>query len=265
MVQILRHYGYGCIFLAVFAENLGLPIPSFPVVLVGTALAAELHFRLRGIVFLSVVAAITADQIWYVLGRARGHPILRKLCSLALNPDSCVSRTENLFERYGMKLLLVVKFVPGLNTVAPPLAGMLKIGLLRFALFDLGGIGLWVASAVLLGLGFRNQVEWVVEWLGALGKTSVLILLVLFGGWLLLKWLERRRFYSSLAKARISPAALKERLDRGEDIVVVDLRSGLSYQTAGVKIPGAIRIPPEEFTARYKEIPSGRPVVMYCT
>lgn len=265
MVQILRHYGYWCIFLVVLAENLGLPIPSFPVVLVGTALAVELHFRLQGIVFLSVLAAFTADQIWYTLGRVRGHPILRKLCSLALNPDSCVSRTENLFARYGMKLLLVVKFVPGLSTVAPPLAGMLKISPLRFSLFDLGGIGLWVTSAVLLGLGFRGEVEWVIEWLGALGRTSVLILLVLFGGWLLLKWVQRRQFYSTLAKARISPEALKARLDQGEDLVIVDLRSGLSYEAAGVKIRGAIRIPPQEFLARHKEIPPGRPVVMYCT
>lgn len=100
---------------------------------------------------------------------------------------------------------------------------------------------------------------------GAIQSSAALILLVLFGGWLLLKWVDRRRFYNSLAKTRISPAALKERLDRGENLVVVDLRSGLSYQAAGVKIPGAIRIPPEEFIARHKEIPAGRPVVMYCT
>jgi membrane protein DedA with SNARE-associated domain len=265
MIQVLRHYGYTCIFLVVFFENLGVPIPAFPFVLVGTALAADLHFRLSGIVTLSVLAAITADEIWYVLGRLRGHPILRKLCSLSLRPDSCVSRTENLFDRNGMKLLLVAKFVPGLNTVAPPLAGMLRISPLRFSIFDLGGIGAWVATAVLLGLGFRAQVEWLIYLLSALGRTSVVILLVALAGWLLLKWMERRRFYRSLARARISPSTLQERLARGDDLVVVDLRSDLNYQTSGVKIPGAIRIPPQEFHERHKEISSGRPVVMYCT
>lgn len=265
MIHILRQYGYSFVFLAVFAENLGLPIPSYPVILVGTALAADLHFRLGGIVAVSIVAALAADQIWYVLGRLRGHPILRKLCSLSLCPDSCVSRMENLFARHGLKSLLIAKFVPGLNTVAPPLAGMLKTSPLRFTLFDLGGTIIWAGSAVLLGLGFRSQVEWIIAWLTAFGSTSVFVLLTLLGGWILLKWVERQRFYRLLAKARISAPELKERLDRGDDIVVVDLRSDLSYEVAGVKIPGALRIPPEEFPRRYNEILPNRPVVMYCT
>ena len=265
MVQILRQYGYSFIFLAVLVENLGLPVPSFPLILVGTALATDLHFRLSGVVAVSVVAALLGDQSWYLLGRLRGRPILRKLCSLSLSPDSCVSRTENLFERHGLKSLLLAKFLPGLNTVAPPLAGMLKISPLRFALFDLGGIGLWTGSAVLLGLGFRSQVEWLMEWLSALGRTGVWILLVVVAGWLLAKWVERRRFYRLLERSRISAPELRQRLDNGEQIVIVDLRSGLSYEVDGVKIPGAIRIPPSQFLERYREIPAGRPVVMYCT
>lgn len=265
MVHVLRQYGYPFILLAVFAENLGLPIPSYPLILVGTALAADLHFHLSGLVVVSIVAALAADEIWFVLGWLKGRPILRKLCSLSLCPDSCVSRTEMLFERHGLKSLLVAKFLPGLNTVAPPLAGMLKIAPWRFTLFDLGGTAFWAGSAVLLGLGFRSQVEWLIEWLAAFGRTSVLILLVLLAGWILLKWIDRQRFYRLLAKSRISAKQLKDRLDRGERIVIVDLRSDLSYKVDGMKIPGAIRIPPSEFLVRYKEIPVGPPVVMYCT
>lgn len=265
MIYILRQYGYSIIFLSVFAEDLGLPIPSFPLILVGTALAADLHFRLAGIVAVSLVAALAADQIWYGLGRVRGHPILRKLCSLALYPDSCVSRMENLFARHGLKSLLIAKFVPGLNTVGPAVAGMLKTSPLRFTLFDLGGTIIWTGSAVLLGWGFRSQVEWIIALLTAFGTTGVSVLLTLLAGWILWKWVERRRFYRLLAKARIPALELKRRLDRREDIVVVDLRSGLSYEAAGTKIPGALRIPPEEFPRRSTEIPPNRPVVMYCT
>jgi len=265
MVPVLRQYGYSLIFLAVFAESLGLPVPSYPLMLVGTALAADLHFRWGGVLAVSVVAALAAGQIWYVLGRLRGRPILRKLCSLSLCPDSCVSRMENLFLRHGLKSLLFAKFVPGLNTVGAPLAGMLKTSPLRFTLFDLGGTIAWAGSAVLLGLAFRSQVEWAIAWLTAFGRTSVLVMLILLGGWLLWKWVERRRFYRLLAKARISSAELKERLDRGDDVIVLDLRSGLSYEAAGAKIPGALRIPPEEFMRRYLQIPPNRPVVMYCS
>ncbi len=265
MIQVLRHYGYSFVFLAIFAENLGLPIPSFPVVLVAAALAGTLSFRLHGIVAVSVLAALAGDAIWYAIGRRRGRPILRLLCSVSLGPDSCVSRTEGLFQRYGGKSLLVAKFLPGLNTVAPPLAGMLKMSPLRFVLFDLGGIALWVGSAILLGLGFRSEVEWIMAWLAALGLTSVLILLVLLAGFVLLKWVDRRRFYRTLADARITPEQLKERLERGEDLVIVDLRSDLNYLKEGAKIPGALRIPPGEFAARSGAIPPSRPVVMYCT
>ncbi len=265
MVYFLSRYGYWLVFLAALAENLGLPIPSYPVILVSAALAAQLHFRLVGLALVSTLAALVGDGAWYALGRYRGRPILRTLCSISLSPDSCVSRTENLFARHGLKSLLVAKFVPGLNTVAPPLAGMLKISPLRFVLFDLAGTALWLASALLLGVGFRSQVEWLMEWLRAFGSVGVAIVGVALAGWLLIKWLERRRFYRLLEKSRIAGPELKERLDRGEDIVIVDLRSDLGLYLEGSKIPGAIHIPPKDFEARYAEIPKGRPVVMYCT
>ncbi len=265
MVHILHQYGYSFIFLAVFAENLGLPIPSYPLILVAAALAAPLHLRLPVIFIVCIFAALAGDGLWYQLGRSRGRPILRWLCSLSLSPDSCVHRTERSFQKYGIKSLLVAKFVPGLNTVAPPLAGMLKVTPLRFIAADLAGITLWAGSAMALGRAFRTEVEWVIEWLAAFGNTGALILAVLLAGWLLLKWLERWQFYRLLERSRISAPELKERLDRGEAIVIVDLRSDLGYHGDGIKIAGAIWIPPEDFEERYTEIPRGRPVVMYCT
>ena len=265
MVHILRQYGYSFIFLASFAENLGLPVPTYPVLLAAAAVAAELHFRLPVILVVGVLGALGGDGIWYCLGRLRGRPILRRLCSLSLSPDSCVHRTEGVFQRYGTKSLLVAKFVPGLNTVASPLAGMLKVAPLRFFAADIAGITLWAGSAIALGRVFRTEVEWFIEWLSAFGRTGVIILAVLLAGWLLLKWVERRRFYRQLERSRISATELKTRLERGEGLVVVDLRSDLSYHSDGVKVAGAIWIPPDDFEERYTEIPCGRPVVMYCT
>jgi membrane protein DedA with SNARE-associated domain len=265
MIQVLRHYGYPFFFVVVLAESLGVPVPSFPFILIGAALAAELHFRLVGVMALSVLAALSGDSFWYLLGKRRGRSILQKLCSLSLNADSCVGRTEDFFARNGLKTLLFSKFIPGLSTVASPLAGMLNASYARFVLFDLGGISLWVMSAVLLGLGFRTEVEWLIEWLAAFGRTSALILSLLLAGWFLLKWVDRRRFFRLLERSRISPQDLKGRLAEGEDLVVVDLRSDLAYQQQGLRIPGAIHIPPGEFKLRNGEIPKGRPVVMYCT
>ncbi len=264
MVRFLTTYGYGLVFGVVLTENLGLPLPSFVVVLLAATRAGG-RVSLAGLIFVSVIATLTGDLVWYVLGRMRGRPILRILCSISLNPDSCVSRTENLFARHGLKSLLIAKFVPGLNSVAPPLAGMLKVSSLRFVVYDLAGSVLWAGSAVLAGHLFRAQVEWLLAWLGAIGKISGLVLVVLLAGWVLLKVVERRRFYRLLERSRISVPEVKEMLDRGEQIVLVDLRSDLSFQTDGLKARGAIHIPPHEFEFRYREIPSGRTVVMYCT
>lgn len=265
MVHFLLRYGYSLVFLTVLAENLGLPVPSYPLVLVASALATQFRFTVGGVVAASAIAALVGDGVWYVVGRISGRPILRTLCSVSLNPDSCVSRTENLFWRHGLKSLLVAKFLPGLNTVTPPLAGMLKISPLRFVLFDLGGIGLWTGSAVALGVTFRFQVEWLLHRLATFGQVALLIVAVPLAAWVLFKWVERRRFYRLLERSRISAPEVKERLDRGEELVIVDLRSDLSYQIEGVKIPGALHIPPKEFEARSQEIPRGRPIVMYCT
>jgi len=265
MVHILRQYGSSFIFLAVFAENLGLPVPSYPIILVAAALAAPLHLRLPLIFIVCILGALGGDGIWYQLGRSRGRPILSRLCSLSLSPDSCVHRTERTFQRYGTKSLLVAKFVPGLNTVAPPLAGMLKVAPLRFIAADLAGITLWAGSAMALGWAFRTEVEWAMEWLAAFGRAGVIILAVALAGWLLLKWVERWQFYRLLERSRISAPELKERLERGEDMVIVDLRSDLGYHGDGVKVPSAIWIPPDDFEDRYTEVPRGRPVVMYCT
>ena len=149
--------------------------------------------------------------------------------------------------------------------MAAPLAGMLKVPPLRFFALDLAGIILWAGSAMGLGRAFHTEVDWVLEWLAAFGRTGGLIVAVVLAGWLLLKAVERRRFYRLLERSRISASELKQRLERGEDIVIVDLRSDLSYHVDRVKISGAIWIPPADFEERFPEIPRGRPVVMYCT
>ncbi|MFB3920223.1 MAG: VTT domain-containing protein [Terriglobia bacterium] len=265
LIHTLRQYGYTLLFASVLVENLGLPIPSYALVIVAVALAQELGLSMLGITLISMAAALAGDGVWFVLGRYRGRPILRTLCSLSLNPDSCVSRTEDLFGRHGLKSLLVAKFFPGLNTVAPPLAGLLGTSVLRFTLFDLGGIAIWVGAALILGQVFHTQVEWLLEWLSAFGRAGVVIVALVFAGWILLKWIERRRFYKLLERSRISAPELKAMLDRGESVVIVDLRSDFGYQADGIKIAGAVHIPPGEFNRRFSEILPGRPVVMYCT
>jgi membrane protein DedA with SNARE-associated domain len=134
------------LFLYVLADQLGVPIPAAPILLAAGGLAAAGRLSLPGAVGLGVLASLVADLIWYTVGRLRGSRVLGLLCRVSLEPDTCVRRTENVFLRHGVRFLLFAKFVPGLGTVGPPLAGIVRVGVLRFAIYSGAGAFLWAGA-----------------------------------------------------------------------------------------------------------------------
>jgi membrane protein DedA with SNARE-associated domain len=256
---------YVFVFSATLAENIGLPIPAWPLIVIGTATAAQGNGSVLLVFMLATVAAVVADYAWFVFGKKRGSKVLRLLCSLSLNPDSCVHKTENTFERHGLKSLLVAKFVPGLNTIAPPMAGMLRTSSAKFLLFDTAGAALWAITAVLAGYIWRRQVEALLATTSSFGKGTLSIVVFLLLAFAAFKYYERRRYYAQLRAARLSPAEVQALREAGKDPVIVDLRSHSSLKLVPSKVPGALLITPEEFEKRWHLIPTERDVVMYCT
>ena len=145
-LQFLEHYGVLILPVLVVAEQVGVPLPAVPALLGVGALAA--HGRINIPLVLAAIAgvALTVDFIWYELGRRRGAVVLAKLCRLSLEPDSCLRRAQGMFVRHGARGMLVAKFIPGLTTVMPPLAGVFAVGRVRFALYDLAGVLLWAGT-----------------------------------------------------------------------------------------------------------------------
>jgi membrane protein DedA with SNARE-associated domain len=258
---LIRH-GYAVLFGWVLLEQLGLPIPAAPLLIAAGALARAGKMNLTFAVGLAFIAVILADLFWYSLGRYRGGRILKLLCRISLEPDSCVRRTENLFVRRGVHALLVAKFVPGLNTAAPSLAGIFRMPVRRFIIFDSLGAFIWVATVTSLGLIFSDQLEQIaLRWGGWL-------VAVLAGGlvaYILWKFIQRRRFIRRLRIARITPKELMDKLTAGENISVVDLRQPMDIEAFPQMIPGALRIAMEEIEDRHGEIPRDRDVVLYCS
>jgi membrane protein DedA with SNARE-associated domain len=165
---LIRH-GYAVLFGWVLLEQLGLPIPAAPLLIAAGALARAGKMNLTFAVALAFIAVILADLFWYSLGRYRGGRILKLLCRISLEPDSCVRRTENVFIRHGVRSLLVAKFIPGLNTAAPSLAGVFRMPVRRFLIFDSLGGFFWVVTVTSLGLILSDQLErialrWGVGW-----------------------------------------------------------------------------------------------------
>src|ERR1051326_8305861 len=143
LLQFLLKYGYIVVFGAAFVEQIGVPLPAATLFLGMGALSRSGEFAFPLVVGSGAIAALAADLIWYELGRSHGRSVLKLLCRISLEPDYCVRRTEDTFERLGLWALLPAKFIPGFNAAAVPLAGMMKTPLLRFLVFDLAGIVLW--------------------------------------------------------------------------------------------------------------------------
>lgn len=252
------------VFLTVLAEQAGIPIPAVPVLLAAGAVAGDGQAYLTVLIGLSVAACLLGDMVWFELGRHRGRQALTLLCRISLEPDACVRRTENLFITHGIRALIVAKFIPGLSTLAPALAGLFKVSIGRFFFFNGIGSLLWSASFILLGYVFSNQIGYIGELAMQFGTTAVSIFAVSLGGYLLYKYLHRQKLLRELRVARITPSELKQLMDDGHQSVVVDLRDILDHMTDPYTIPGALRISPEELEQRHHDIPRDRDVILFC-
>jgi membrane protein DedA with SNARE-associated domain/rhodanese-related sulfurtransferase len=237
LVDLIREYGLGIVFLNVFVEQLGAPVPAYPVLVVTGALEGESWGRLGWLTAVAVAAALLADVVWYHAGKAYGHRVLGSICRISLSPDACIRQTESVYGRWGAKSLLVAKFVPGFASIASALAGVVGTPLRTFVLFDMLGALIWVGSAVFLGSLFATAVQDLLDVLTELGKWGLLLLLVAFAVFLARKWWNRHRVIRSLKMPRMSVAELAGLHAQGVRPTVIDVRDPILYERG--HIPGA--------------------------
>ncbi len=265
LTALILEHGVGFVFLNVLVEQLGIPVPAVPTLVVAGALAADGRLQFGKLLAAALVATVAADTVWYLLGRRYGQKILKTLCKVSLSPDSCVRQTEGLFDTYGLASLLVAKFIPGYSTVAPPLAGAAKAPLSRFLLFTAGGTVLWAGGALALGALFHGAVERALSFLSGLGGSALVLLGLALLLYIAAKWMQRRRFYKVLRMARIRATDLRRLMDDGEAPVIVDVRSGSARARDPRRIPGAIVADVAELDEKISHLPTDREIVLYCT
>ncbi len=264
-LRFILHHGYAVLAVWVFAEQFGFPISSIPILLAAGALAGSGNLALAGVLSFPVAGSMLADSIWYEIGRYKGSRVLNVICRVSLEPDSCVRNAENLFARRGANALVVAKFIPGFSVAAPPLSGMLGMRISRFLLFDGAGALAYIGTFVGLGYAFSHQLEHIGQVALSLGMGLLVLLaagLVLYVAW---KYIQRQRFIRSLRVNRITAEELKQKIEDGEKIAIVDLRHSVDFEADPNTIPGALYLPSEEFNQRYKEIPADRELILFCT
>ena len=264
VTQFLVRHGGLVLFAAVFAEQAGLPIPAVPVLLAAGALAGAGKMNLALAVVLGVTACLLGDLLWYYLGRHRGAQVLAVLCRIALEPDSCVRQTESFFVRHGNRSLILAKFIPGLSTVTPALAGLFKVSLGRFLLYNGLGALLWTAAFIVPGYLFSNQLEQVAAKAAGLGSSLVVLVAGALALYIVYKYIHRQLLLRELRIARITPDELKRMMDAGHEPVIVDLRQPLDRQANPYSVPGAMWMAVEDLERRHHEIPRDRDVILFC-
>jgi membrane protein DedA with SNARE-associated domain/rhodanese-related sulfurtransferase len=268
LVHLIEQYGLWFVFFNVLITQAGVPVPSYPTLIVTGALLARGDYNGPQLLIVAAGAALIADLGWYYAGTQFGRPVLRTLCRVSLSPDGCVRQTENIFGRFGTPSLLVAKFIPGFAAVATALAGAIRTPLALFVFFDGIGAALWAGVAIVIGLLFRNAINELLATLAALGRIGLIVILVGFALFVATKWWQRQRFYNELRMARISVEELRELVDAGAAPLILDVRSTISQQEGG-RIPGALTISDKAITDKtfeitFPDLATGKEVVVYC-
>ncbi len=265
ILHFTARYGLLLLFVVVFIEQLGAPLPSPPFLLAAGGLAGAGKMNAVLALLLATLGSLLADSIWFYLGRARGSRILRLLCRISIEPDTCVLRTENVFVKYGMRGVVFAKFIPGLGTVMPSLAGMYGVSLRRFLAFDGLGAMLYAGGFLLLGVLFSSQLQQVADALDRLGHGAFYLLGGLFVAYIAFKFIQRQRTLRKLKTARITVEELRQRQEAGADVFIVDLRSPMAWESDPYLIPGAQHLLLDKVEEWLPIIPRDQEVVLYCS
>ena len=250
------------VFLNVLLQQAGLPVPAVPTLLLAGSLAVS-SSQLANILAAAIVASVIADWMWYLAGRAFGYRVLSGLCKLSINPGSCVNQTEARFVRWGLGSLVIAKFIPGFSTVAPPIAGSLRMALPGFLLAAAAGAALWAGLALGTGWVLRREVQTVIN---ALDKQAGSVGLVLAGVaaiWLGWKLWQKYRFRQWSAVPHITPGELLTIMESEQPLLLLDLRGASMVAEAG-PIVGATVAEHDRLLDAVGDWPRDQPIVTLC-
>ena len=257
--------GYAVFFFWILANRIGLPLPATPALVGAGVLAGNGEMRLSLILLLGVAATLMADTVWFWLGRHYGHRILNLMCRFSMDSDACIHRTEHFMLRHGIKSLFVSKFVPGMNHTVLPLTGTARTPLARFLLWDAAGALLWAGAYVGIGYAFSEQIQDAADRIIRIGGEAVVaasaVLVVMY---VVVKIVRRRRAASEVIQ-RISAGELRQKLDEGHNVVIIDLRDDAEFEPDSRIIPRALRVDPGSMEDFCKELDRQDEIILYCT
>lgn len=265
LTSLLAEHGLSLVFANVVIAQLGLPVPALPMLIVAGALVADGTLGIVPLAFVVMVGSLLGDTPWYFAGRRYGYRVLRTMCRISIEPDSCVKQTENIFRRWGPPSLLLAKLIPGFSTAAPPLAGTMGLTLGRFLAYSSGAALVWASLPVAGGFFFRTEVEWLLLRIENMGTGAIVVLALIILGYIAVKATERYLLIRFLRMVRISVDDLQAMMAAGEQPVILDVRSPLAREAEPRVIPGAILAELDSVESVLSSMPPDRDLVVYCS
>jgi membrane protein DedA with SNARE-associated domain/rhodanese-related sulfurtransferase len=250
------------VFVNVLLQQVGLPVPAVPTLLLAGSLLAAPSTAGKMLVA-AIIASVLADALWYLAGRAFGYRVLAGLCKLSINPASCVSQTEARFVRWGIPSLVVAKFIPGFSTVAPPIAGAMRMSPAGFLLAAGIGALLWAGLAIGAGWLLRGAVPELIDVLDRNTPIAATAVVLILAAWLAWKLWQLQRFRRLSAVPHITADELFMALKTGDAPLLIDLRSASMIAETG-PIPGAVVAEHDRLEQAVRDWPKDRPIVTLC-
>ena len=267
---MIAQYGPALVFANVLAASLGLPVPALPALVLFGAMAtlhpATIGSQVASVLVLSIAATLIGDSVWFLAGRLYGGNTLKTLCRLSLSRDTCVKKTERFFGRWGVRVLVLAKFIPGLSIVSVPMAGAMHAPYRQFLAFDGIGGALWAGTGLVIGVLFAPQIDMLLAGASHLGRLSAIVvvaLLLLYAAW---RWQRRRQLIRKLANARITVDDLFNAMqDETPPPVVFDIRSHEKRKLDPYIIPGAIFADERQLDEIASKYARDQKLVIYCS
>ena len=270
VLGLLTRHTYAILFGWVLIEQGGVPVPSVPVLLAAGTMSAAHKLHVAYALPIILLACLISDSAWFFLGRRFGGKVLNILCKFSLEAATCVERTHGTVSRRGAVTLLFAKFVPGLSTVAAPIAGQAKIPYSTFVAYDMAGTVIWAGAWLFAGRFFGDIARRSSDFFALLAHSGIALVLLMVVSLVAYRLYKRHQFLVELRGLRLEPAQLmamiadakRENLDPP---FIIDLRHPLDVLTDPLVLPGALRIGPDELKLRKEIIPRDRDIILYCT
>ena len=267
LLMSMAHHGYALVFALLLAEAMGLPFPaSIALVTAGAAVASH-ALSGSGILLAATIALLVGDTVQFWLGHFTGWALLGFLCRLSMNPETCMLRSAESFYKRGKMTLVIAKFIPGINTMAAPLAGSMKMRFGQFLYLDLTGALLYSTTYLLVGYLSRDFLAATLRSIHAAGRVMEVVVMVALGAYTAYRIVQFRKYreYDVVPRVQVQQLAARLAAGEGDRVKIVDVRSHGYYDMGAERIAGSIRIEPNNLEEEIKNLPKDKDIYLYCT